>query len=607
MYRIRSFFRKQFFTEIDSIGLSIFRFFYATILFLEAFQLYTYREIIYDKIEISTYFIFFSWLLTITCLIFGLFTKLVAVLNYLFSVIVFNSNDLFEYNIFYTYLIINLLIIFTPVSQQLSLDSLIKKIKSNQISQGSKPTAMRIYYYLPVLTGIALVYFDSILFKLNSPIWLNGLGLWLPISLPMTTWTDLSFIANNELLIKFMGYFTLIFEIIFIFLFWFNFFRIPLLIIGVILHVGILIAFPIPWFALTFLSIYILMIPICFWKKLLLIFQKDKRKFYFYYNNQSIRSIKIALIINSLDIFKRIELKSEFHNTIESLPTDKKLQPETFGLNNNGDKFTGGDVYIQVLKHMKYTWPLGFILSILGIKQLYIALYSILSVKKVSKTHIINSHLTYSYKPKQRYFQNQWFNKKLFLSVLLVSFLFLQTIISWTTPTVQNLIWKSGFNLNKINNRVITLKKNITPFCSRFLGINNHPLFMDNHFKNYNQIIRIDIVDQNNQSLTLPLLNKQGMPSTYIRGALWANYTFRTSNPSLPQNLYEKRIMPYLMYYCKHNSINKKHVHFVFYSKQLEIPKTWKKNILHEQFSKPWKIIGTYYFSGHSKGFIWKK
>ena len=218
-----------FVNKVDSLGLSVFRVLYAVVLFCETSQLYKFRHIIYDKEpfkyagEIDTTIIFFFWFVVLGFLFIGLFTRFAIILNYVFGVIVFSSANHFEYHIFYTYVSINFILMFMPLSRVFSIDALIKKIKySNTHSIYSVDRkVLEINYLIPVFVGIALVYVDSVFLKISSPMWMNGLGMWLPSSLPMVTWNDTSVLLNQEWLMKFLGYFVIVFEALFIFLFWF--------------------------------------------------------------------------------------------------------------------------------------------------------------------------------------------------------------------------------------------------------------------------------------------------------------------------------------------------------------------------------------------------
>ena len=217
----RLFSQTIFNSKVDATGLSVFRFLYSIILFIEISRLFKFRHLIYDNIpfqyagEIDTTFIFIFWYTVLGLLLLGLYTRTATIINFVFGVIVFSSAKMFSYHVYYCYVTMNFLLMFMPVSRVLSLDNLFKKLKYSSINSFYvvDRKILQINYLFPVFACIGLVYFDSTFQKLNSRLWLDGLGMWLPSSLPMITWNDASWILNNEWLIKFLGYFVIVFEV----------------------------------------------------------------------------------------------------------------------------------------------------------------------------------------------------------------------------------------------------------------------------------------------------------------------------------------------------------------------------------------------------------
>ena len=74
--------------------------------------------------------------------------------------------------------------------------------------------------------------------------------------------------CNQQVLMLTLGYATVVFEGLFAFLMWSRRWRWPLLIVGLGLHVGIIVMFPIPWFGLAVVALYSLMVPDGVWEQL---------------------------------------------------------------------------------------------------------------------------------------------------------------------------------------------------------------------------------------------------------------------------------------------------------------------------------------------------
>lgn len=291
MKKFRATVSRILFSKVDPIGLSVFRIAFSIILLMEVLHLFKYRSLIYYGIsEFNPILIFIFWIPVVLMLIVGFKTKIATIINYIFAVVVLSSLTKYEYHGYTVYLGISFLMLFLPLSKRLSLDALLyttSDIKDIKV--------YKVFYFAPIFLVIALVYLDSVFYKLASTMWLNGLGMWLPASLPMATWHSFPLLMNNVYIVKSLGYLVLIFETVLLFLMWFKTFRIPLLIIGVFFHLGIFLFFPIPWFALGVVCVYLLMVPINFWLKIYERFSIEKIKF------SSLKKYK--QIDNSLNIF----------------------------------------------------------------------------------------------------------------------------------------------------------------------------------------------------------------------------------------------------------------------------------------------------------------
>ncbi len=222
------------------------------------------------------------------------------------------------------------------------------------------------------------MYFDSVFFKLASPMWREGLGSWLPSSLPMITHVNTSVLLNCEYLIKLVGWITIVFEALFLFLFFKKKWRILTFILGMILHLGILLQFPIPWFALTVCSVYLLLVPVSFWQKL---FQtKNSPTLTFFYDANCPVDSRTKIIISHLDWFNKVDFKtvqfdSKENDALKEITLDSLLVG-AFSVDFNGNVYKGFDTYLQVLKRIFYLYPLSILLRIPGIYHIAKSLFN---------------------------------------------------------------------------------------------------------------------------------------------------------------------------------------------------------------------------------------
>lgn len=341
-----------------------------------------------------------------------------------------------------------------PVSRVLSLDSLIQKIKYSDIGSFYKPDnkVLAANYLVPVFVAIALVYFDSILFKLTSPMWLKGLGMWLPANLPMATWSDITTpVMNIEWVVKFLGYLVITFETVFIFLFWFKPFRIPFLLIGVFFHLGILVEFPIPWFALTVVAVYLLMVPVSWWSKVGNIFKAKTPSYKFYYDAECSLCIKTVVLIRHFDVFNKVACLPVQGNYLQEKAFENKTEEELLinihGVSKNEKVLVGYDAYVGLLRAMIYTYPVGLLLnfpifSILG-KKVYAYVAGNRLTERCTADNcpipVIQKPL-----PERQDYLVTGFNKlsisKRFWTVLLIFLVAAQGLISWFSPLSQKVL-----------------------------------------------------------------------------------------------------------------------------------------------------------------------
>jgi hypothetical protein len=239
---------------ISSKPLAALRILISFLMFVEVFQILYFSELIYGisgaaEVKLTLYF----WLFTLVALGLGIYTRLAAIVNYILTILIIGAYDEFEYHIDYVYITISLLFIFYPISKSWSLDNKIKKRPPEFVP--------RIYNDSLIFIFIAALYADSCFFKFTNRLWSEGLGWWLPASTTYATFLNINFLLNQKLIVHLMGYTTLIFEAVFIFLMWIKPFRPILFVLGVVLHLGILISFPIPIFATAMVGLYILFLP----------------------------------------------------------------------------------------------------------------------------------------------------------------------------------------------------------------------------------------------------------------------------------------------------------------------------------------------------------
>lgn len=613
---IKNTFRELLNNKVDAVGLSIFRMAYVIILFCEILQLFKFRNLIYDAEpfkyvgDIDVRYVFGFWFIILAMLFFGLFTRVATIVNYILGVIIFSSAANFEYHVFYAYVGVNFLLLFMPISRVLSLDSLIQKVKYTNIGRPFQidRKVLEINYLVPVFFGLGLVYFDSVFRKVDSAMWMDGLGMWLPSSLPMVVWTDTSWVLNQEYLVKFLGYLVVVFETIFIFLFWFRKMRVPFLLLGIFFHLGILIAYPIPWFALTAVVVYLLMVPPGFWLWISKAIKSKQPSFNFYYDAECPLCNKVVVMIRHFDIFNKINcvtVQAHAQNDAALKGFDEEtLLINIHGVDHKGKVTVGYDAYIELMKHLGYTYPFALILMLPGVSHLGKRVYQYIAgnrlTERCTSENCLMPEFAQPVSETDDFLVAGWnrlnLTKKFWKWLVIISF-GAQLLMISICP-----IFERQTHGTLLGKTLTALEVPVQAVCKKYMGVTVHPVFMYNlHFEGYNHIFKIECETNNKR---VPLLDDNGMvTNSYANGCMWVNHTFRTACPCLDKADYEKAVSRYLRYFENENGLH--HSDYKIYVKEIETTDHWQKDFLHNQMKKPWQSAGTISLTKEGEAFHW--
>ena len=595
---------------VSASGLALFRVFYGFVLLFEVMQLFYFRHLIFDKIpyfepsEIDFTIPLVLWMVSISCIILGLFTRFSSVVNYLFSIVFLSTISSYEYHMFYAYMGVNFLLMFVNTYQVFSFDRLIMKLKYSNSRTLYKPSrkVSVLNYYILILVAIGFVYFDSIFFKLASPLWLKGLGVWLPASLPHFTHINNSFLLNLKWLILFLGYLTFVFETTFIFTFFRKKWRLPLLIVGVGLHFGILICFPIPWFALGVMSIYILMIPHKFISRVRQYFNCNSH-ITFYYDEECPLCIRAKIIISHLDFFNVVAFKGVQTYGFKEIKfkniSREELLDNIYSITKKGKILIGVNSYRFILLRT----PLLFFIGLL----MYIPPFSIISRYIYSKVALNRntercSEDNCGYTPpifpldndSIKIFKNFSIKdlkiKSITFGILIL--LFFQINVTFNSLVANSIKNKIGFSKTSFGTNVQVVSNFIFDLTTSFLGVTSHAVFIDSHMNNYNHIIAIQAIMPNGNKKFLPLINENGHPDYYNYSFNWVKYTFRVNSPNIDQSLLSKGLRDFTAFWLHKNNLENHDIKLNILVKKVASPKKWTHDFLNIQIAKPWIDAG---------------
>ena len=600
MKRYFAFIQRLLNKKVGGEGLGVFRITYSMVFLCEVFQLFRFRHLIFDKVpfiepsDMDLTPAMICWMVAIVFLMFGFFTRQAALVNYLFSLVFIATLKTYEYHMFYLYMGINALLIFVNTSASYSIDVLRYRLKSSADVMAESYKSVRVSvlnYHSLVLVGIAFVYFDSVFFKFDSSLWRNGLGLWLPASVPQVAFLDYQWLLDQKTLVIFLGYLTLFFEIVFLFLFGFRRFWLYLFVIGVGLHLGILLLFPIPWFALGVITFYLLLIPASCWRRLLGRLKVGKPKFLLTLDGKSLFLRKCAVALSFFDVFGFLNISV---NHEVSIPGNNQRGTFTLTQIAAGHQVEGFKAFRNACLFTPGLLLPGLLLYLPGISSWISAVFhhdikhSIqLNEGEVTKANnggqLFVKPTTASYKP-------GW--KAYLVGVAFLLLTAFQVISTYRSPLITKAIRASGIE----NSAAGKIFKNISwesqKFSKTYFGITGHSVFLDSHFEGYNHIIALEYIGKSGQRTWLPIIEKDGRPGCLLSGPTWAKWSFRINGPSINEGHLLSGFRDFTAYWLTENKLSIDGAQFIVWVKKIRTPASWEKGFLTSQRVQPWVEAG---------------
>ncbi|MBN2254632.1 MAG: thiol-disulfide oxidoreductase, partial [Deltaproteobacteria bacterium] len=181
--------------QVPATGLGVFRIFFGLVILQEIIFLLYFRHLIFDPTPFIDQdyplipFFLLLWGAAAFCLTVGYRTRFAAVANYLLWVIFISFTPLSrDFDGGFDQLMIgsSFLLMFLPAERALSIDNLRFKLKFSTVNHRYEPSRQVsvLAYFIPIAVSLGLLYFDSAIHKLSAEHWRNGLGAWLPSSMP---------------------------------------------------------------------------------------------------------------------------------------------------------------------------------------------------------------------------------------------------------------------------------------------------------------------------------------------------------------------------------------------------------------------------------------
>ncbi len=600
--------------QAPATGIGLFRLFYGLVTLQEIIFLLYFNHLIFDPIpyidvEFPTIpFFLCLWAVIVSFVVVGYRYSFAVISNYIFWIVFVNFTTMqrdFDGGFDIFMIGAGFFLLFMPGDRAFSLDNLRYKLSTPFTTYQSyaKPTVSILTYLLPVAICLGFLYFDSSIHKMFAQHWRNGLGSWLPATQPYyVSALDMSWLLNNELLEKTIGYTILVFQFSFIFLFFRRQFRVIYLFIGLSLHLGITLSLNIYPFGLGMSVFYVLLVPFSWWRCIDKCLTAKQPALTVFYDQQCPLCNRTVLTLNHFDIFSRVTFKSaqEYTAQYPALAgiSEATLLTDLYALDNQNNLYSGVDTYSQILLKMGYLSPVGFILKLPVIYQIAAKKYRTIADSRLRISCTSQCLITEKLPNNTLYHRifEQFATKKpkafaRKLTNILIAILFLQL----NSSIHYGLFYRLDLAIEKspISIPISQASNALIMVSQLFLGITPHALYLHDHFAGYDRILAITYTDKNGVEQWLPFVNEQGRllaPNWGRVQSMWANIAV---TPTIDNQRVRKFIMKVTAFWGRNIGLDINHTVFHIQLKKIDAPTEWVDDQLHKNFASPWKTIGT--------------
>lgn len=605
--------------QVPATGLGLFRMFYALVALQEIVFLYHFRQLIFDPVPYldpgspSVHLFLVFWGIAAVFLVVGYRTRVAAVANYLFWLIFTVFTPMWkDFDGGFDQLMLGsgFLLIFLPSERGFSLDNLRLKWRWSTPGRRYVPAdrVSVLAYYIPLAVSLGLIYLDSAVHKLSAEFWRNGLGPWLPSSLPYyQSPLDMSWLLNLESLQRAIGYSILLFQFVFIFLFYFRPFRVPLLVMGASLHIGILVSLNIYPFGFGMLVHYFLLAPFGWWKRLASAVRRPGPSLTVLYDRLCPLCNRTVIFFEHFDVrkavfFEGLQTHARRHRQLDDIP-ESELLKDLYALDSQGRRYSGIDTYLRVLWHLGYTAPLALLLMMPGVYHLARAVYRRIADRR--QRLICDETCSVTTEPPgtplalggllQRFAATERQQ-----AYRITKFLVLVLILQLNCTVHYGILYRLGVDSEASEaGRILGAFSNgLIGLSHTFLGITPHPLYLHDHFEGYEHILALTYRDPSGAERWLPFVNEQGR----MLSPNWGRVHSMWANVAVTRRIDHRRLGKFVekitAFYGTRLHLNLDDAVFELKLKQVAAPMNWEKDLRQHNLQAPWRDVGRAIWKG---------
>lgn len=600
--------------KVPATGLGLFRITFGLVALQEIIFLFHFRHLIFDPVPYLDraspilHFFLLVWMAVVACLIVGYHTRRVAVANYAFWIIFVVFTPLWQdFDGGFDQLMTgsSFLLMFLPSERGLSLDNLRLQWRYSAPGQRYQPPRQVsvLAYLLPLGIALGLLYLDSGLHKLSAPFWRNGMGAWLPSTMPYyMSPLDMSPLLNIKSLEMAIGYSVIVFQLSFLFLFWRKAFRIPLLLIGATFHTGIILSLNVYPFGFAMLVHYVLLTPFKWWRALGNGLKVKAPLLTVFYDQDCPLCNRTAIFIEHFDIrhaivFKGLQSHARNYPELNAIP-QATLLSDLYALDRQHRLYSGVDTYSRILIHLGYTAPIGWLMRLPGLHALAERVYRRIADNRErlpcgDSCTVPPIPAVTDERPFAEFYARYAANDRQ-ISRRIAKALVVLLILQFNCTLHYGVLYRwAGTRPSDPALAILDqMSDSVINFSHTFLGVSPHALYMHDHFDNYNQIVAITYRDPDGQETWLPFINQEGRllsPNWGRVQSMWANVAI-TSHMS--RDRLEKFMRKITAFYGVDMGVDLNHADFVIKTKSVEVPTTWEYDLRHKNMAAPWRDAG---------------
>ena len=630
MYQfLRSKISQLYFQPAPASGVGLFRLLFGLVTLQEVLFLLYFNHLIFDPIPYLDVefpmipFFLCLWAVVAACVVVGYRCQPMIIANYLFWIVFVHFTPMqrdFDGGFDIFMIGVNFFLIFMPIDKAFSLDQLRKKLATpfKHYSNYPQETVSRLAYVLPVTICLGFLYFDSVVHKMFAEHWRNGLGAWLPSSMPYyVSALDMQWLLDQEWLQKLIGYIIIMFQFTFVFLVHYRLLRPLYFFIGVGLHLGITLTFNIYPFGLGMLICYVLVAPFSWYRALSAWLTAKKPRLTVFYDERCPLCNRTVLILNHFDVFSCVDFKgaqswARRYPELKAIE-EAQLLKDLYALDNQGNLYAGVDSYARILIAMRYTAPLGWLLLAPGIHALATMIYRGIADNRLRVDCGEGCEIAAS-KPAPTLY-DRWFacsdsKQARYVINRLSKVLILIFLLQLNTTIHYGLLYRFHVDLQQspVTRLLSGISNNLIMLSQTFLGITPHALYLHDHFAGYDHIIAISYQqDGDTEEHWLPFVDEHGRilaPNWGRVHSMWANIAV---TPNIDNLRLKKFIMKVTAFWGIKCGLDLDKTVFHIKMKKISSPVIWRKGLLKQNFSGHWREIGTVQWRGREVDIVLPK